>query len=397
MLRVRTRAAWPAAVVAVLAVAATAVVMDRWYAGAAPGDDDATFVPTAGCRLTDTRRTTNVGPRATPLGPGETMEVAVHGSNGECTGPLAIPADATAVALNATVVDATAASNIRLFPADLADVPLLSNLNVTAGAPPTPNKVDVELSSDGRLKVFNFQGSVNVVLDVVGFYAPTSLRTLAAQAGTPGPTGPQGPPGPPGPAGEIVMSHGMGPTAANSAEPPDLVHFVELVRVAMPVADTYQTHLPLTGPGDARRLGVRVVVDRVLRPLPRRHRDGHSRLRRRQQRLASADPLGQRRRRTHRSRLLHGRRRRRHRAYRRPARVRDHGNRAQRRGRLRRCLVDLDAAALTRSMLATADGAWACGRVRSMRGSDLDANRHGIRALPRARWQGGADGHLGRR
>ena len=36
----------------------------------------------------------------------------------------------------------------------------MSNLNVTAGAPATPNKVDVKLSSDGKIRVFNFRGTV---------------------------------------------------------------------------------------------------------------------------------------------------------------------------------------------------------------------------------------------
>ncbi len=181
-----------------LAVVLTLVVSDRWSATAAPGDTDATYNPTAGCRLTDTRPGSNIGPRATKLGADEEFTVKVHGANGECTGPLAIPTDAIGVAMNATIVNATTSSNVRIYPADTADVPLLSNLNVTAGGPPTPNKVDVQLSPSGEIKVYNFKGSVDVVLDVVGFYTSASLRSLAASAGTPGPAGPQGATGPAG-------------------------------------------------------------------------------------------------------------------------------------------------------------------------------------------------------
>jgi len=176
-LRVRSMV-WFATGVA-LTLLVTVLVMQAWRVDAAPGDTDSTFVPTAGCRVADTRGTSTVGPRDTPLGAGESFMVAIHGDNGECTAALAIPADAVGVALNVTAVNATASSNIRIFPADLVEVPLLSNLNVSAGAPPTPNKVDVKLSPDGMIRVYNFNGSVNIVIDVVGYYTNASLQELS--------------------------------------------------------------------------------------------------------------------------------------------------------------------------------------------------------------------------
>jgi hypothetical protein len=178
-IRVRT-AVWFATAV-VLSVFATLLVSQEWRADAAPGDSDSTFVPTAGCRVTDTRGTSTVGPRNTPLGANQSFTVAIHGSNGECTGALEIPTDAVGVALNVTAVNATASSNIRIFPADLIEVPELSNLNVSAGAPPTPNKVDVKLSPDGEIKVYNFNGSVNIVIDIVGYYTNETLKEIAAR------------------------------------------------------------------------------------------------------------------------------------------------------------------------------------------------------------------------
>jgi hypothetical protein len=44
-------------------------------------------------------------------------------------------------------------------------------LNWTAGAPPTPNKVDVKLSASGSINLFNLAGNVGVLVDVVGYYA----------------------------------------------------------------------------------------------------------------------------------------------------------------------------------------------------------------------------------
>ncbi len=179
---VRVRSVAGVAGVVVLAVICTLLVTQAWSVGAAPGDEDSTFVPTAGCRVVDTRPAPNtIGLRSTPLGAGEVFEVTVHGENGDCTGPLAIPSDAVGVALNVTAVNATERSNIRIYPADLAEVPTLSNLNVTAGAPATPNKVDVKLSPDGKIRVFNFAGSVNIFIDVVGYYTNSSLQELVAE------------------------------------------------------------------------------------------------------------------------------------------------------------------------------------------------------------------------
>lgn len=42
----------------------------------------------------------------------------------------------------------------------------------------------MKLSPDGKLRVFNFNGSVDVILDVVGYYTNSSLRELASDLGT---------------------------------------------------------------------------------------------------------------------------------------------------------------------------------------------------------------------
>ncbi len=148
-------------------------------------DTPSSFVPIAPCRLLDTRPgDDNVGPRATPLGPSDTHTQQVTGTNGRCT----VPAGATAVAMNVTVVGGTAGSFLTLFPAELTTPPLASNLNWSAGQAPTPNKVDVQLSPSGAIKLYNAAGSVDVLADVVGYYQPAS----AGPAGPVGPAGPRG-------------------------------------------------------------------------------------------------------------------------------------------------------------------------------------------------------------
>jgi hypothetical protein len=146
-------------------------------ADAAAGDDESTYVPIANCRLFDTRPAPrNIGPKNTPLGPGESNVYTqpVTGTNGNCT----IPPDAVAVSMNVTITDPTAQSNLRLFPADQA-TPLTSNLNWLPGQSPTPNKVDVKLSPDGKIKLFNYNGTVNVLADVFGYYTNLPLKEFA--------------------------------------------------------------------------------------------------------------------------------------------------------------------------------------------------------------------------
>lgn len=129
------------------------------------------FVAVEPCRLFDTRSgTDNVGPRSTPIGEGEANAhiQKVTGDNGNCAD---IPDGITAVALNVTAVNPTENSFLAVYPADAAAAPTVSNLNFIAGGAPTPNKVDVKVPASGQVKFLNGHGSVNVIADVVGYYA----------------------------------------------------------------------------------------------------------------------------------------------------------------------------------------------------------------------------------
>jgi hypothetical protein len=155
-------------------------------ASAASSPKVSSLVPITPCRLFDTRAgSDNVGPRSWPLAGGETHVVPVWGTYGNCT----IPIGATGVSLGVTVVNPTAPSFLTVYPAD-EPRPLASNLNWVAGQAPTPNAVTATLASDGRLAFYNLAGSVDVLVDIMGYYefSPTG--------------GPPGPPGPPGPKGD---------------------------------------------------------------------------------------------------------------------------------------------------------------------------------------------------
>ncbi|TPW11207.1 MAG: hypothetical protein FD127_3351 [Acidimicrobiaceae bacterium] len=181
------------------------------------------LVPVPPCRLFDTRPgDDNVGPVATAIGPGGVMVQMVHGQNGNC----GVPSDATAVAMNVTAVGGTAASFLTIWPSD-APRPLASSLNWAAGAPPTPNKVDVRLSIDGSFSLFNLAGSVNVIADVVGYYLPAGTGGAGGEVGPQGPKGDTGDTGAAGPAGTTGPPGATGTTGATG-----LVRQVLLVRRA---------------------------------------------------------------------------------------------------------------------------------------------------------------------
>lgn len=117
------------------------------------------------CRITDTRSDTQVGPRSTPLGEGEQYDVTALGVNGNCN----IPADAIALSLNVTGLNATAPTFVTVFPSDAAQ-PVTSNLNLLPAQAPTPNAVTTGLDGVGQFALFNAFGSVDLVVDINGYY-----------------------------------------------------------------------------------------------------------------------------------------------------------------------------------------------------------------------------------
>jgi uncharacterized protein (DUF1501 family) len=129
------------------------------------------FVPTAPLRVFDTRDGT--GGRQWPLVDRETWNFPLAGRHG-------IPADAVAVAINLTAVDATAQTYLTVFPAGEAR-PASSHLNPTPGGA-VPNLVLARVGRKGAINVYNHAGMVHVVGDVVGYFTPDSKIGLDALA-----------------------------------------------------------------------------------------------------------------------------------------------------------------------------------------------------------------------
>jgi hypothetical protein len=145
--------------------------------GAATPVEQSAFVPITPCRLLDTRPDPDrVGTLAT-FSAGQTQVADVRGINGECN----IPVSATGVAANVTALNGSAPSFLQLWPAG-ATQPRSSNLNWLPGQAPTPNKVDIGLSAQGQMSIFNLNGTVDVIVDVVGYYSPIASATGTVQA-----------------------------------------------------------------------------------------------------------------------------------------------------------------------------------------------------------------------
>lgn len=119
------------------------------------------------CRLADTRPApVNVGLRNTPIGANETLNLDGWGTHGDCS----LPDDTAALELNVTALNATSPTFIQVFPADETRPEKGSNLNLLPGQPPAPNSVTATLADDGTFSIYNLAGTVDVIVDVVGYY-----------------------------------------------------------------------------------------------------------------------------------------------------------------------------------------------------------------------------------
>jgi hypothetical protein len=129
--------------------------------------DRPVFVPITPCRLVDTRPAPlNTGVQPAPLGPTDTYVIQVRGNTDPC--PATIPSDAVGLAMNVTALRATQQTFLTFW-GDGAN-PGTANLNPSPGQPPTPNSVNTPLGSNGSFQMYNDAGTVEVVIDVNGYY-----------------------------------------------------------------------------------------------------------------------------------------------------------------------------------------------------------------------------------
>ncbi|HVA61397.1 MAG TPA: IPT/TIG domain-containing protein [Mycobacteriales bacterium] len=142
-------------------------------------------------RILDTRSTTNNQGIPHPVPAGTPEAVTVAGTTG-------VPSSGvTAVALNITAVNPSGIGNLRVYP-NGASTPNASALNYVAHKA-VANFDTVQLPSNGKIDIYSDGASVDVLIDVVGYYTSTSGYTAQAPArivdtrngiGSPKPTGP---------------------------------------------------------------------------------------------------------------------------------------------------------------------------------------------------------------
>ncbi|MHB1500010.1 MAG: G1 family glutamic endopeptidase [Candidatus Dormibacteria bacterium] len=129
-------------------------------AGATTGSVYTALLPS---RILDTRSTGG------PLGPGGAINLTVVGGS--------VPSTAVAVALNVTVTDTTQASFLTLYPTG-GTQPVVSNLNWVSGQT-VPNLVIVPVGQGGQVTIYNHSGKTDVVVDLQGYFAPSTSGTAA--------------------------------------------------------------------------------------------------------------------------------------------------------------------------------------------------------------------------
>lgn len=150
----------------------------------------AIYKPIEPCRLIDTRPDTTVGARSTPLTAGD-ITLSGWGSVGNCT----LPSGTTGLSLNVTAISPTLPTFLTLYPTGTTRTDA-SHLNPVPGDFATPNAVNVDLNATGQFNVFNLQGAVDVIIDVVGlyddhdhddrYYTKDQVDAAIATGGTPG-------------------------------------------------------------------------------------------------------------------------------------------------------------------------------------------------------------------
>jgi hypothetical protein len=131
------------------------------------GSDYTAYGPT---RVLDTRYGTGA-PKA-PVKARSITQVKFAGNGG-------IPADVTAVVLNVTVTEPTAAGDIIVY-GDGSPRPGTSNVNFVKGQT-VPNQVIAPVGADGKVDFYNAStGSTDLIADVAGYFTQTSSSGYSA-------------------------------------------------------------------------------------------------------------------------------------------------------------------------------------------------------------------------
>jgi len=141
--------------------------------GAQPAGEPTLTVPVAPVRILDTRAGIGTGGLTVPLGPNSELELSVGGVE-------VVPVNAVGVVLNLTATEGTEPSFLTVYPSGTTR-PNASVLNVAPGTN-LPNMITAKLGDGGKLRIYNFAGTVHVLADVAGYLVPAGSQALAEPA-----------------------------------------------------------------------------------------------------------------------------------------------------------------------------------------------------------------------
>lgn len=149
------------------------VDLEGYFAPEGTGTTAGSYVPLIPARIADTRAGSGESYAGDTLGTQGNLNVQVTGKGGVPSTGVA------AVLLNVTVVNTALPSFLTIYP-EGGSQPTASNLNWPAGSV-VPNRVMVPVSStNGQISIFNDQGSVDVVVDVDGYFTTGSTTPAGA-------------------------------------------------------------------------------------------------------------------------------------------------------------------------------------------------------------------------
>jgi hypothetical protein len=146
------------------------VDVDGYYSGS--GGTGSVFVPITPVRVADTRTASLVG-TGTPISANASESFSL------ATAASGIPATASAVAGNFTVVAGGASGYISVYPTSVTTHPVASDVNWIAKEI-VPNFTIADTNGTGSVEVYNSYGTINLVVDVFGYF--TSFSTIMASA-----------------------------------------------------------------------------------------------------------------------------------------------------------------------------------------------------------------------
>ncbi|MDQ6783085.1 MAG: hypothetical protein M3063_06530 [Actinomycetota bacterium] len=160
------------------------VIREVQGAAAPPTPSAGAYHPLTPTRVTDTRRGSGYPNSGSPVGPAGSVTVTM---------PAAVPTTATSVSLSVTAVDGTTNSFLTVYPTGQPPLTPTSVLNYVAGPPDcgtldcvVPNLV-ISKVHGGQVTVVNGSptGSVDVVVDLEGYFDPTAATTTGVGHYTP--------------------------------------------------------------------------------------------------------------------------------------------------------------------------------------------------------------------